>query len=320
MTSFYRSLSWYASCVLSMIAVGAPSDARDYGWARYGLSDDLSQGAAYFRSHAQLRLGPERRLPNGVSWRLVTDTVSGIAMPRLTWMPDKRRLAMANQLLDRVHGAEMLVEREAWRQSEGENEFRLKAGAPPLHVSHGLLQTDVALTYAGTRLISLTASAGFQSPGTDPNELVRGLTLNLGNDSIVLVSSCNSERYGFRGYADGNFPFRYGKLLDLCDPSRYLAFVALVKEIDDLRAVRHLPPSASDRRKGCVEDPERPLVREQQEYVLYLTFSGLAVQVSGRECPAFRTPDNPIIIPYGRLEAFMLPGRWRDELLANAPK
>jgi hypothetical protein len=57
-------------------------------------------------------------------------------------------------------------------------------------------------------------------------------------------------------------------------------------------------------------------VREEQEYALYLTFSGLAVHVGGPECPVARRPDNPIIVPYRRLEPLMQPGPWRDELLS----
>jgi hypothetical protein len=81
-------------------------------------------------------------------------------------------------------------------------------------------------------------------------------------------------------------------LLNLCDEMTYRAFIKLVKEIDDERAVRHLPPSASDKTRGCVEWSHEPLVREEQEYTLYLPFSGLAVHVGGSEGP------------------------WRDELLA----
>jgi|HubBroStandDraft_5_1064220.scaffolds.fasta_scaffold28028_2 hypothetical protein len=290
MASGYRFLLWCASCVLATSVTGLPSLAHDYDWSRYGLSPS-PQWEEYFQSHARVQLGPEQRLPNGVGYRLVTDTVSGIALPRLTWMADPRRLATANQLLDRVHGGEMLVEREAWRQVEGENEFRRKAGVPPLNAPHGLFQTDVDLPYVGARLMSLRESTQFVSPGTDPDQPLRGLTFDLEERSIVHVTSCTgSQPYGFRGYSDGNFPFRYGPLLDLCAPERYWAFIALVKDADATQPVRHLPPTASDRQKGCVEDPGQPLVREHQEYVLYLTDAGLAVQVSGRECPAFRTP------------------------------
>ena len=51
----------------------------------------------------------------------------------------------------------------------------------------------------------------------------------------------------------------------------------------------------SDRSKGCWRDenPDQPLVREDQEYVLYLTFAGLAVHVADDQCPDARRPDRP---------------------------
>jgi hypothetical protein len=122
---------------------------------------------------------------------------------------------------------------------------------------------------------------------------------------------------GGHSRGDRNPLFRYGRLLDLCDEALYRRFVSLVREIDEKRPVRHLTRDEPDRSKGCwLEDPDQPLVREDQEYIVYLTFAGLAVHVSGPECPAVRTPDNPIIVPYGPLKPFMLPGAWRDELLA----
>jgi hypothetical protein len=240
-------------------------------------------------------------------------------MPRLTWMRDERRLATANRLLEQVQGREIQAERVGWRDVvESENAFRRGAGVPPLTDRHGLVQSDIDLTYAGFHLMSLRASGQFASAGNHPDDLVRGLTFDLDKGAIFQVASCNvAQRYGFsdRDYPHGNFAFRYGDLIDLCDPSRYRDFIALVKEVDNSRPIRHLPSSTSDRAKGCIEDFDEPLVREQQEYALYLTFAGLAVQVTGHECPVFRTPDNPIIVPYRRLEPLMQPGPWKDELL-----
>lgn len=319
MVSRCRFLLWCASFLLAAAAIETSAAARDYDWDRYRLPDP-SQWETYFRSHARLQLGPERRLRNGISWRLVTDAASGIAMPRLTWMPDRRRLGAANRLLEKIHGGEMQAERIGWHEVvESENAFRRNAGVSPLSDRHGLYQKDIGLTYVGQRLMSLMEAAQFAWAGNHPDDLVRGLTFDLDKGLVALVSSCDSaQRYGFheRDYPRGNFTFRYGDLLDLCDPDRYRTFITLVKEIDDARTARHLSPSANDRAKGCVEYPDHPLVREQQEYVLYLTFAGLAVQVSGGECPTFRTPDNPIIVPYRQLESFLLPGPWRDELLA----
>ena len=45
-------------------------------------------------------------------------------------------------------------------------------------------------------------------------------------------------------------------------------FVSLVREIDDARPARHLPPEESDRTKGCWrENPDQPLHKLVQEAV-----------------------------------------------------
>jgi hypothetical protein len=301
------------------VAVGLASTVwaqRLRAWDDYGLPDS-STFASYFRQHATLRLGPEQRLPNGVSWRLVTELGSGITMPRLTWMRDRQRLLAANRLLEHLHAGEMLIE-AAWRHSVEEYYWAQEPAIAPLLLrdlaaEHAIIQKDVTLTYAGKRLISLFAGGWFFSSGSHPPDWLRALTFDLETAAMVEVTPCPSVGHS---PGDRNPLFRYGPLLDLCDKATYRRFVSLVREIDDAQPVRHLPREASDRSTGCwLEDPGQPLIREDQEYVLYLTFAGLAVQVSGSECPSARTPDNPIIVPYHRLEAFMLPGPWRDELL-----
>jgi len=320
MPSSSRLFLWCVICIFATVIDGRSSLADNrYGWDRYELPDQ-PKWAAYFRESAQIRLGRERRLPNGVSWRLLTDIRSGIAIPRLTWMPDKERLRTANRLLDIVQGGEMLVEREERRNVEGENEFRVNHGGLSLPGKRGITQWDVGLTYVGSRLMSLMEAAIIGSAGNKPDVLMRGLTFDLARGTIEQVRPCPDSRtpYGF-SHVDGergNFLFRYGELFQLCDPASYRAFIALVKEIDGKRSARHLPPSASDRTKGCVESIDQPVIREEQEYILYLTFAGLAVQATGKECAVTRTPDNPVIVPYRRLEPFMLPGPWRDELLS----
>ena len=121
-------------------------------------------------------------------------------MPRLTWMPDTWRLATANRLLERVHGGEMQAERVGWSVVEGENAFRRNAGVPPLSNRHGLVQTDIGLTYVGSRLMSLVESAQFASAGNHPDVLLRGLTFDLDKGTIDHVRGCNSgQHYGFSG-------------------------------------------------------------------------------------------------------------------------
>lgn len=307
-----RSLA-YAIFLANLLLVAWPSQANNY----YDWSGEIDLGppsgwADYFKENARIRLGPERRLPNGVSWRLLTDLRSGIAIPRVTWMPNRRHLRMANQLLATVHGGEMLVEgneRQIWQ--------RFTQRTLP---GHALEQWDVDLTYAGPRLMSIMSGASSLTGGSGTPGYLRGLTFDLEAGTMTAVSACSGGPHPYATARAAGHPsdywFAYGKLLQLCDATNYRNFIALVKALDDARPARHLPPSISNRTKGCVEWPHEPLVREKQEYALYLTFSGLAVQVGGSECPLARRADNPIIVPYRLLEPFLLPGPGRDELLS----
>ena len=156
---------------------GDPSQAEiRYDWDFYELGDPAGW-AAYFRQSARIRLGAEHRLPNGVSWRLLTDVNSGIAIPRLTWMPDKQRLRTANHLLDIVQGREMLVEQEGRKGIDAENEFNVKAGGYPISVKHGLTQWEVGLTYVGSRLMSLTSAAVVWSEDLNTGQTFDTVTL-----------------------------------------------------------------------------------------------------------------------------------------------
>lgn len=313
MTFLLRALALVTVLAGSLLLAAHPSGADNYyDWSRYNDLGDPSGWAAYFRNNARIQLGAEQRLPNGVSWRFLTDLRSGIAIPRLTWMPNRRRLLTANRLLDTVHGGEMLVEAR-------ERVLEEAASKRPLPVAHALDQWDVGLTYVGTRLMSVMSAAYATMGGPDTPGYLRGLTFDLDKGMMTTVTACPGSRSPYAlpiQEQPEDYWFAYGELLRLCDARTYGDFVALVKEFDDARAVRHLPPTASDQTKGCVEWPQKPLVRKEQEYAVYLTFSGLAVQVGGHECPVARRPDNPIIVPYRRLEPFMLAGPWRDELLA----
>jgi hypothetical protein len=108
----------------------------------------------------------------------------------------------------------------------------------------------------------MVSGGRFLSPGSRPPTFLRGLTFDLDTDTMTHVAPCPDSG---RGYGAGfgepdNYRFRYGDLLDLCDPAAYRRFVALVREIDDARPVRHLARSENDRRKGCwLEDPIVPL-------------------------------------------------------------
>ena len=87
---------------LVLLVLAAPASHATFdGWDLDNyVKEDQGTWAAYYRSHARVRLGPEQRLPNGVSWRLHVDIGTGLAVPRITWMPDARRMRAANTLFD----------------------------------------------------------------------------------------------------------------------------------------------------------------------------------------------------------------------------
>ena len=113
-----RFLGWLLAAALSICGVSAVAQGkglrdilegyRSLYTANEALLADLS---AYYQEYAKVRLGRENRLANGVAWRLLTDVRTGLSVPRLTWMPDRDRLKIANGLFEAVHG-ELLVQYE----------------------------------------------------------------------------------------------------------------------------------------------------------------------------------------------------------------
>lgn len=292
-------------------------------WAQHTAYDlsttynaDEPWRAAYFWQHARIQLGPEQRLPNGVSWRLLTDAGTGLAMPRLTWMPNKRRLAAANRLLDMVQGGDMLIEKDQWRIVELENDFRKRLGALPLDLRRTLEQKDVGLTYAGTRFMSIMESLIVYPSGSLAQVIARGLTFDLDNNTVAHVTECTGAKKPYGEGDPDSFLFRYGEWLQFCDQMTYRKFIALLEETADRLQRRLQPPKESEVSARCSIQFDRPLIQEERRYFMYLTFEGLAVQLLANECPTRRTADNPIIVPYPSLEPFMGPGPLRDELIA----
>src|SRR5262245_66055030 len=103
------SLAYLIAFVSSLVVAAAlPSRAGsilDGGWSiEEGVASDPATWAAYYRRQAHVRLGPEQRLPNGVSWRLHEDVDTKLALPRITWMPDAPSQRTANGLLEMVRG------------------------------------------------------------------------------------------------------------------------------------------------------------------------------------------------------------------------
>ena len=317
-----------AACMATSVLMNVASQAevRDsgkyYDWSEE-ISEDSSTWAGYFRKNARLKLGPERRLPNGVSWRLLIDQSTGVPTPRVTWMPNRERMPTANRLLDSVQGGEMLVFREEEHRRDDLNRERKAMGARPID-EPPVSGWDAELTYVGPHLMSMVATARTWGEGKySTYGLMRGLVFDLQAGTMAHVSACpgDSEVYGFqpdytKPPVPSRFIFRYGELLDLCDPARYRDFIALVKRAEGAGGQRHTDPSESIQGTRCTEYPASPVFQEAQEYILYLTFDGLAVQATGRHCPSHRTPDNPVIVPYRELTPLMTPGPMRDELLS----
>lgn len=132
-----------------------------------------------YRGFAQIRLGPERRLANGISWRLLTDVRTGIAWPRITWMADKQRLRIANEMLEGAHGASIVDARTLKETLEGANRARQADGWSAIDFGQGGTQTVIDLTYASTRLLSVIDMAMERSEGNYTGRVIRGLTFDL---------------------------------------------------------------------------------------------------------------------------------------------
>ena len=320
-----------------VVLAGPPSYASFDGWnLSYYVASDQATWAAYYRKNARVRLGPEQRLPNGVSWRLHVDAGTKLALPRITWMPNAQSTRTANAMLDMVHGGAMLFSAAMGQELDEINDRELRRGFPALEYDRPVVQTDVGLTYATPTLVSLADLGYVKSGGTGVWRIIRGLTLDLRTRQMFRVEACpgsdvayGSEVYGAAGItADrkysievpGNYLFQFGKLLQICDRERYLKFIELLTAKAALVA-EQMVKSKDPAVEWCSEKAG-PFIGEDQEIVLYLTFKGLAVHNTeyrpnaGRSyCTLHRSPVNPVILPYRELEPFMIPGAWRDELL-----
>src|SRR5262245_17416151 len=130
--------------VLIIWLAASPSRASLDGWdvGDY-VAPDQAKWLAYYGKNARPRLGPEQRLPNGVSWRLHEDVGTKLAMPRITWMPDAQSMRTANSMLDSVQGGAMLFSAAMGQELEQLNEWRRGRGEYPLEYDRPVVQTDV---------------------------------------------------------------------------------------------------------------------------------------------------------------------------------
>ena len=307
--------------ILAMVTASA-SHAADFEGLSGGeyVPSDRATWAAYYRKHAHVRLEPEHRLPNGVSWRLHEDVVSKLAMPRVTWMPDSRSMRSANDMLDMVHGGSMLFSWAMGQELDQINDFGRSRGLLPLEYGRPVVQTDVGLTYATSRLISLVDLGYVEHQGSGVPRIMRGVTLDLLTRQMYRIEACSGSEQNPPNGRSTTYLFQFGKLLRVCDRPAYIEFIQLLKRRANLIA-EQVAKSRDPVVRECSE-MAGPFIGEDQEIVLYLTFTGLAVHNTEYRpnairstCTLARSPVNPVILPYRELEPFMIPGAWRDELL-----
>lgn len=313
--------------IISPLLIAAPQmpslakmESYDDGWGEdYTTTPDRSTWAAYYAKNARVSFGPEQRLRNGISWRLLVDEVTGIGMPRITWMPDKQRLRRANRLFDTVHGGAMLHAARRKEYLREINQGRREIGHPEIEERYAIVQEVAAVTYATANFISMVDLEYLITEGNSAPRIIRGLTFDLQHESIFKVEACRRIT-GVRppgDHAKQEGQFRYGDFLEVCNPGALRRFVTLVQEASD-RAVAATANSTNDFVRQCRED--KAFISGLGEYAIYLTFKGLAVQMtsygpnSNSGCALMFNSLNPVIIPYRELMGLMQPGPLFDEI------
>jgi hypothetical protein len=266
----------------------------------------LADLVTYYRIHGNVRLGPEHRLSSGVAWRLLIDVRTRAAVPRITWMADRKSLFKANALFDALHGAALVgydiedLERRRQELYGWHNGRPPDVAKPPYFIPE-----NVAVTYATSRLVSYV-EVERRFVGV-MNVDVRGRVLDLEQGQIREIDGC-------RGSDDGR-DFRFGDWLEVCGDAAYERFKALW--VDKLRqAVTKARAQGADLSEEASDIPEN-LKRYSERIALYLTPTGVAVVDKAWGGPrVFKNiVVNPVILPYRDLEPFMKPGPWRDDVL-----
>jgi hypothetical protein len=296
-------------------AVAQTGGLHDYarGFQTISTADDavLADLSKYYRIHANVRLGREQRLGNGVVWRLLTDVRTGAAVPRLTWMTDRKSLLKANALFDALHGAAIVGYDIDDLERQRMELYEWYAGKPPDVTKPPYFVSEmVAVTYATSRLVSyveVRREFGMNSISGD----VRGLVLDLERGKIEEIEGCRN--------LDDWRNFRFGEWLEVCGDAAYERFMALWAD-----KVRQAVTKARARGEKLSEEAGELVetgVRYNNRMALYLTPTGLAVFNKGwcsstnPDCAFKNVTVNPVILSYRELEPFMKPGPWRDELL-----
>jgi hypothetical protein len=283
----------------------------------------------FYKAHAQLLLGAEQRLANGVAWRLLTDRTTRLAIPRVTWMPDRRAMQRANRLLDALHGCALLEYFDSALRWHGMSKYEVTEGlekdtgrVPETFARDRFIwqpsQDVIAITYATSRLLSYAGVRVYASEGVGMLIGPKGYVLDLDKQKVYAAQGCwedSSLRI--------NGLFRFADLLEVCDAESKEKFFALWEKY--FEAVERTTAFKRERyARDCKDSMWSPATLNA--FSLHLTPDGLAVFSTGfspnsaKYCLTIRTVTNPIIIPYRELEPLMKPGPWRDELLGTAAR
>jgi hypothetical protein len=272
----------------------------------------------YFRTHAHIRLGEEQRLANGVAWRFFTDESRDLAVPRITWMPDRAARLRANGLFDAIHGGALLgwdLLPPEWRDARGLIAAEM-AKLKPSTETPFLQPPEMGLTYASSKLVSYIQMYTMASNyGTELMAFPEARVMDLVSNRVFVTESCE------RSENDPEGGFRLGDFLNFCSEASLKAFVELW--IDKMKARERSEEYAQDPWAADCMNAMQPLTRlDIRRFSLFLTPSGLGVyalffwRMVEKHCLLHKSAFNPIIIPYREFRYVMRPGPWRDELLS----
>jgi hypothetical protein len=300
-------LSLFAIALALQIFGG--SRARAEVWFagdKYETLADAADFAVHFRKRANVTLSPEQRLPNGVSWRVLTDVRTGASMPRVTWMPDRGRLATANRFLEIAHGAAITRFEEKERLRRGDEMiWKVKGGIRPAPVERST--AEAALSYASKRFIAYVES--------DSSSVM----LDMETSEMFEERHCRTVERSQMGYETKWDWFDLGGLFDVCDELSYSSFRAAVL-LWARRAHPQLLWQGPSNRSCHQIDWQRVAVHDPM-LVSFITHDGLAIRrtdpiMPGPGCHSRWPGEAPTIVPYSAVASFMQPGPLRDELMA----
>ena len=319
--------------VLGQVA-SEQAEADDDRWGKIRILNESSAGfrksLEQYRAHVRVRLGPERRLSNGVAWRLLVDAATGLAVPRITWMPDRRAMRAANRIFDALQGAESIFYanvaaqwQERYEEVAREAEKTGEGVSPMIPRDNFMWQEMIALTYATSKFVSYFVVKEFATDGVSSEIQTEGLILDLEQGKQLFMATCQQEDGSpSPDWLGQGMKFRVEGFLEICDTESITAFVALYDKHLEL-AIKSAAFRRDPYAEYCKEElvPLALLGPAGWYLEIYLTIRGLAVHVSefrtraGRNCLRQASAVIPVIIPYRELEPFMQPGPLRDELL-----